>query len=255
MDRGAEMNVALEGTQAVTEGLDQALREIGRTDLMVILGDTRADLVKQLRRSGDQSVVVLAETLRLKRSTVRCNLESLLADGLVSRKADGISGPGRPKYLYRLTPTAEALFPTLYSFLSKQLLRLATSDKVYSREEIVNLLAEPWRSITPPRLGDGDIAGRVDEAVNRLNEVGVLADAITSPDDSYVVSVYHCPLVDVIGESSVVCHAVLMGMAEAFADVDMHRVEQTGEDGLCGGQCAYFIRRVEAKAAPGEMSA
>jgi len=251
------MNVGLEGSQAVAGGLDQTLKEIGRTDLVVILGDTRADLVKQLRRAGDQSVVALSEKLRLKRSTVRCNLESLLAEGLVSRKPDGISGPGRPKYLYRLTPTAEALFPTLYSFLSRQLLRLAGSGKAYSREELVDLLAEPWRSVMPPRIGDADLPGRVAEAASRLSAVGVLADSSTSPDDSFVVSVYHCPLVDVIGESSVVCHAVLQSMAEAFADTDLqfHRVEQTGEDGLCGGQCAYFIRRADSKAAVVEMSA
>lgn len=237
----------------MTEGFEQALKEIGRTDLVVILGDTRADLVKQLRRSGDQSVVALAETLRLKRSTVRCNLESLLADGLVSRKADGISGPGRPKYLYRLTPTAEALFPTLYAFLSRQLLRLTTSGKAYSREEVVDFLAEPWRNVTPPRIGDPDLAGRVEEVADRLSEVGVLADASVaegSNQDEFVVSIYHCPLVDVIGESSVVCHAVLQSMAEAFADTSIHRVEQTGEDGLCGGQCAYFIRRADSKGAP-----
>lgn len=249
------MNVGLESTRVAPEGLDQTLTEIGQTNLVVILGDTRADLVKQLRRSGDQSVVALAEVLRLKRSTVRCNLESLLADGLVSRKPDGISGPGRPKYLYRLTPTAEALFPTLYSFLSRQLLRLATSGKAYSREEVVDFLAEPWRGVMPPRLGDGDLAGRVDEAANRLSKVGVLADSIVSPDDSFVVSVYHCPIVDVIGESSVVCHAVLQSMTEAFADVDIHRVEKTGEDGLCGGQCAYFIRRADSKGANAELSA
>ncbi len=247
------MNVALESSRA--EGLNQLLKDGGRTDLVVILGDTRADLVKQLRRAGDQSVVALAEALRLKRSTVRCNLESLLADGLVSRKPDGISGPGRPKYLYRLTSTAEALFPTLYSFLSRQLLRLAGSEKAYSREELIDLLAEPWRNVTPPRIGDPDLAGRVEEAASRLSDVGVLADPIVSSDDSFAVSVYHCPLVDVIGESSVVCHAVLQSLAEAFADVDIHRVEQPGEDGLCGGQCAYFIRRIDSKATDTAMTA
>jgi len=230
----------------VTQTLDHPVTQ-DRTDLVSVLGESRAEILKQLRRAGDQSVIALAQSLRIKQSTVRCNLEAMLADGLVLRKPDGITGPGRPKYLYRLSPAGMALFPTLYSFLARQLLRMSESGKSHTRAELVESLAEPWRSVTPPRLGDPDLGGRVTEAASRLDEVGVLTDTTAAPGDDFTVSVYHCPMVDVIGESPVACHALLQGVTEAFADVDVRHTEQAGEDGLCAGQCAFFIRPLQAE--------
>src|SRR5512146_30945 len=81
---------------------------------------TRGQIVMWLRR-GSRTVNDLAAELGLTDNGVRAHLAGLERDGLVEQ--EGVRrGIGKPAYVYRLTPEADALFPKAYAYLAGLLL-------------------------------------------------------------------------------------------------------------------------------------
>src|SRR3954465_5639547 len=74
----------------------------------------RRGILFALKKRGQARADELAAHLGITPSAVRQHLTGLLADGLVTFEEQR-GGPGRPKHVYRLTPTADALFPRTYS--------------------------------------------------------------------------------------------------------------------------------------------
>ena len=78
-------------------------------------GSTRGRMVTLLRPRG-LTVDELAAEVGLTNNGVRAHLATLERDGLVTQQGSvrSSSGGGKPAYVYRLTPEAEALFPKAY---------------------------------------------------------------------------------------------------------------------------------------------
>src|SRR5690606_34427811 len=76
--------------------------------------DTRTALIHEIKQVGECTVEHLSECLRITPTAVRQHLGALERDGLVSRTKAAPSGVGRPGYVYRLTASAQDLFPTSY---------------------------------------------------------------------------------------------------------------------------------------------
>src|SRR5205085_7023583 len=80
-----------------------------------------------LKKRGEASAEELAKELGITASGTRQHLALMLAEGLVQLRE--IKGqPGRPKHRYRLTETADALFPRRYSDLTNDFLQYAADE-------------------------------------------------------------------------------------------------------------------------------
>ena len=85
---------------------------------------TRQQILDYLRQHGEGSVRELGAFLELTPTGVRQHLAILEREGFVlSRELRG--HVGRPALTYRLTPTAEALYPKSYGELASALLESA----------------------------------------------------------------------------------------------------------------------------------
>ncbi|WP_225826635.1 helix-turn-helix transcriptional regulator [Streptomyces naphthomycinicus] len=81
-------------------------------------------------------VAEAAERMGLHPNTVRFHLDALVADGLVERRAEAPSGPGRPRTVYAVRPGMDRGGARDYRLLARMLLsRWAAADPAEARAE------------------------------------------------------------------------------------------------------------------------
>src|SRR5512142_79919 len=165
---------------------------------------TRGQIVMWLRR-GSRTVNDLAEVLGLTDNGVRAHLAGLERDGLVEQ--EGVRrGIGKPAYVYRLTPEADALFPKAYAFLAGLLLeelRARTGDEGFPAA-----LHELGRR-TGEAVGvqGSDAVERLGGALAVLATLGGEAD-VTRQNGRSEVCAHGCALSAVVSEEPRVCGLV-----------------------------------------------
>src|SRR5215212_10622187 len=173
-------------------------------------GSTRGRMVTLLRPRG-LTVDELAAEVGLTNNGVRAHLTTLERDGLVTQQGSvrSSSGGGKPAYVYRLTPEAEALFPKAYEPVLGRLLDVLS--EVLGPEKSEALLRGVGRRIAEERgAPDGGVRARLEEAVAVLNELGGLAE-LEEHDEGFVIRGYGCPLAGVTPDHPEACR-----MAEAL---------------------------------------
>ena len=190
-------------------------------------GSTRGRMVTLLRRRG-LTVDELAAEVGLTNNGVRAHLTTLERDGLVTQQGSvrSSSGGGKPAYVYRLTPEAEALFPKAYEPVLGRLLDVLSEG--LGPEESEALLREVGRRIAEGRkVPDGGVRVRLEEAVATLNELGGLAE-LEEQDGGFLIRGYSCPLVAVTPDHPEVCRMAETLISElAAAPVREHCDRET----------------------------
>jgi predicted ArsR family transcriptional regulator len=167
-------------------------------------GSTRGRMVTLLRRRG-LTVDELAAEVGLTNNGVRAHLATLERDGLVTQRGSVRSsgGGGKPAFVYRLTPEAEALFPKGYEPVLGRLLDVLSEG--LGPEQSEALLREVGRRIAEGRkIPDGGVRARLEEAVATVNELGDLAE-LEEHDGGFLIRGYSCPLVAVTPDHPEVC--------------------------------------------------
>ena len=167
-------------------------------------GSTRGRIVTLLRRRG-LTVDELAAEVSLTNNGVRAHLATLERDGLVTQRGSvrSSSGGGKPAYVYRLTPEAEALFPKAYEPVLGRLLDVLSGE--LAPEESEAMLREVGRRMAEGRtVSDGGRRARLEEAVATLNALGGLAE-LEEHDGGFLIRGYSCPLGAVTPDHPEVC--------------------------------------------------
>ena len=167
-------------------------------------GSTRGRMVTLLRRRG-LTVDELAAEVGLTNNGVRAHLATLERDGLVTQRGSvrSSSGGGKPAYIYRLTPEAEALFPKAYEPVLGRLLDVLSGG--LGPEEAEAMLREVGRRMAEGRtISDGGVRARLEEAVATLNALGGLAE-LEEHDGGFLIRGYSCPLGAVTPDHPEVC--------------------------------------------------
>ena len=167
-------------------------------------GSTRGRMVTLLRPRG-LTVDELAAEVGLTNNGVRAHLATLERDGLVTQQGSvrSSSGGGKPAYVYRLTPEAEALFPKAYEPVLDRLLDVLFEGLGPEKSEA--LLREVGRRIAEGRkVPDGGVRARLEEAVATLNELGGLAE-LEEHDGGFLIQGYSCPLAALTPDHPEVC--------------------------------------------------
>ncbi|MFR9787520.1 helix-turn-helix transcriptional regulator [Streptomyces sp. MB22_4] len=96
-------------------------------------------------------VTETAERLGVHPNTVRFHLDALVADGLVERRAEAPTGPGRPRTVYAVRPGMDRGGARGYLLLARMLLsRWALADPDRAREEAMETGREWGRFLVDP---------------------------------------------------------------------------------------------------------
>jgi DeoR family transcriptional regulator, suf operon transcriptional repressor len=215
---------------------------VGRTGL-------RGAILLELKRAHRSTAKDLASRLNVSLNAVRHHLKELEAQALVEyeRRHQGV---GAPAFAYRLTPTAEALFPRRYEATLNELL-----DHVVEREGragAVSVLEARYATLT--RRLQGEFAGvapteRMAAVARLLTEEGYMAEA-TATTSSGILVEHNCAIQAVAERFPEICAAEARFLAAVLgAEVDRQKHILSG----CSA-CEYRVRFTssEEKAAPDE---
>jgi DeoR family suf operon transcriptional repressor len=198
----------------------------------------RQEILNILKQQGEATVDELATMLELTPVTVRHHLDILRAEGLVEAPAvRRRHGPGRPQYVYTLTPESASLFPQRYDVLANELLDeiKSTMDRDQVRG-IFDHIVERRLENAPALNGGQPPEEKMDALVHYLSDKGFIAEW-EREDGKCVLYASNCPYQNVAAEHPEICavdHLVL----ERMTGTDVHCVRRITEGAY---SCIYEI--------------
>lgn len=165
---------------------------------------TRGHVVLLLR-TGEATVTDLADELDLTKNAVRAHLSTLERDGLVvqSGKRPGLR---KPELTYRLTETADDLFPQAYDLLFNRL--VAVLRRRLPEDELEKLMDEVGDDLAETNVGSSiehkSLRERAMLAIEILESLGGLAELVET-DDGFLIRGFSCPLSKAVQEHPDAC--------------------------------------------------
>jgi DeoR family suf operon transcriptional repressor len=204
----------------------------------------RDAILVELKRGRGSTAKDLASKLNVSLNAVRHHLKELETQALIEyeRRHQGV---GAPAFVYRLTPTAEALFPRRYEATLNELL-----DHVVEREGragAVSVLEARYATLT--RRLQGELAGagpteRLAAVARLLTEEGYMAEASATTNNGILVE-HNCAVQAVAERFPEICAAEARFLA-AVLDAEVDRQEHI----LSGcSACEYRVRFTPPSAA------
>lgn len=184
-------------------------------------------------------VEALAAAVGVTVSGARQHLNALERDGLVAYR-EAREGPGRPRFHYRLTAAADALYPRAYAELTNELLEYVEDS---DPELLASLFARRGRrrlERARARLaGLPDLGARVAEMARILDEDGYLAASEAAPDGSFRLTEHNCAVLGVAMRYGHACSSEIEFIRAALPDAEVERVAHMVAGAFV---CAYSIR-------------
>lgn len=217
---------------------------MGDNELNTAVGDqlqpTRRRIVLALKQHGGLTAAELAEMLGITSMGVRRHLATLERDHLV--RYDLVQrGKGRPSYVYRLSPEADALFPKNYAALAKELLGYVSDMEGDARViHLFDLRAQRRIRSAQARLDGRPLVERVAGLAEILEGEGYLAEWQQVDADTFLLTEHNCAVHEVASEYCAACTSELTFLSAVLPDAEITR-----EHHLMGGdlECMYRIRR------------
>jgi DeoR family suf operon transcriptional repressor len=198
----------------------------------------RQEILNILKQQGEATVDELATMLELTPVTVRHHLDILRAEGLVEAPAvRRRHGPGRPQYVYTLTPESANLFPQRYDVLANELLDEIKS--AMNRDQVRGIFDHivERRLKDAPLLDGTRLAGeKMDALVRYLSDKGFIAEWERT-NGKWFLYASNCPYQNVAAEHPEICavdHLVLQRMT----GTDVHCVRRITDGAY---SCIYEI--------------
>lgn len=208
---------------------------------------TRQKIIKYLRQHGEATVDELSQALdNLTAVTVRHHLDVLRSQELVSApEVLHRNSPGRPKYVYRLTQKAEAMFPKNLASLTDHLL-LELKDALDDRQvdAIFDGIAERMASGMEPGPTDEPFEVRLARVVDHLNERGYDAHVEEYPD-GVVLHTLSCPYKGVVESHNDLCVLDARYLSHLLG-APLRRLTYKQDD---APSCSYLVLRSETEKA------
>jgi predicted ArsR family transcriptional regulator len=190
-----------------------------------------------LKRAGEASTERLSEFTGITPSGARQHLTALEQDGFITHRNDR-DGRGRPRKIYRLTASGDALFPRAYIELTNELLE-------YVEDEDPDLLGRIFdrrgaRRLERARLRTQELPfpERVAEIARILDEDGYLADFVAQDDGTFLIREHNCAVLAVAERYGHACSTELTFLQALLPDAEVIRVAHR----IAGGHiCAYHV--------------
>ena len=189
------------------------------------LPPARREVVLALRRAGEARAGDLSGDLDISVGAVRQQLTALHSDGLIARRSQ-VTGPGRPKHFYTLTPAAEALFRHDCDLVTRSLAEFLTSEAPEVLERFIDLGVGRWESLIPPAASDTAVAlkARIQVVARWLDGEGFMPE-VRPARDGYDVVLHNCPVLALASGTPTLCARTSDGLGKVMHDCDMSRPE------------------------------
>lgn len=116
-----------------------------------------------------------------------------------------IKGVGRPKIAYRLTSTAQSIFPQSYHNLLSDV--LATIKETSGNKMLEEIFRYRNRAILAEKkklMPRGKAVFKLDAMLEMLNEEGYLTEKVID-GENYIMRIYHCPIIEISRDYSQPC--------------------------------------------------
>ncbi len=159
---------------------------------------TRRHILEILKDRKEATIDEIVEALskrigKITAVTVRHHLEILRGDGLVAAPTvRRRSAPGRPQYVYSLTPQAADYFPNNYQGLASGLLSQIKDQLPPAQvNKILDGLASSMAG--DAMIPDAPLDVRLDHVVTYLNGNGYAASWHQTESGEHILSVSNCP--------------------------------------------------------------
>ena len=159
---------------------------------------TRRHILEILKDRKEATIDEIVEALsnrigKITAVTVRHHLEILRGDGLVAAPTvRRRSAPGRPQYVYSLTPQAADYFPNNYQGLASGLLAQIKDQLPPAQvNKILDGLASSMAG--DAMIPDAPLDVRLDHVVTYLNSNGYAASWHQTESGEHILSVSNCP--------------------------------------------------------------
>ncbi|MGH2734743.1 MAG: helix-turn-helix transcriptional regulator [Actinomycetota bacterium] len=200
---------------------------------------TKRALLNVLKKRGEMTTEDLSTSLQMTVSGVRQQLTGLQRDGLVAFEEER-SGPGRPRYRYKLTPAADALYPRAYAEITNELLEYVEDADPELLEAIFRKRRQRRIDRARARMGGKDFAARVEELARILDEDGYLADASKTEDGAWLVTEHNCAIFGVAMRYGLACSSEIEFIRATLPDAGIERISH-----MVAGEhhCSYRIEQ------------
>jgi DeoR family transcriptional regulator, suf operon transcriptional repressor len=198
---------------------------------------TKRALLNNLKKRGDLSAEELAGALDMTVSGVRQQLSGLQRDGLVA--FDEVrSGPGRPRYVYRLTSAAYGLYPRAYAEITNELLEYVEDADPELLEAIFAKRRERRIERAQARMAKKAFPQQVQELTKILDEDGYLADYTELDDGTWLVTEHNCAIFGVAMRYGQACSSEIEFIRTVLSKAQVDRVSH-----MIAGEhhCSYRI--------------
>lgn len=211
---------------------------MAETATLASLPTTRRLILVSLKKRGEARAEELASDLSVTASAVRQHLAGLVANGfVVHREVKG--SPGRPKHLYHLTETAEALFPKTYSDLTNEVLSIVEHESPALLQTVFDRRRDRRIENATLRLSDKTSAKeRVAEIASILDEDGYLAEWEQLDENTFRVTEHNCAVLGVAARYRQACSSEIEFLRAALPEADIERTSHmmAGEH-----RCSYLV--------------
>jgi predicted ArsR family transcriptional regulator len=207
--------------------------------LDLLQSETKRRLLELMKRRGEITLDDAMEEIDRARATLRDHLNQLGRDGLVARRTQK-QGRGRPSMCYRMTPSAERLFPgqegSLFADFLTHLQEQGHEDLI---EDFFDSFWEARLDKVKQRLSEPLETAGVHQIVETLEEVlredGFMPD-VHVEDDRVVVEECNCPFARIVEATDLPCAS-----ETCFYEALFGRVERTRHIPSGDTACAYEL--------------
>lgn len=215
-----------------------SLETVGQASAAIrSLPDGRRRIVSALKRQGELDAGAIALAVAMTPSGVRQHMTALIRDDLICFRTEP-AGPGRPRYVYRLTEAGDALFPRRYADLTNELLGYLADEDPELLRRIFERRAERRLADARRRTGGLDLAERVAEIAAILDDDGYLADWVRQDDGTFLIREHNCAVLNVALRFGHACGTELQFLRALLPDATVQRVAHR----VAGHHaCAYLV--------------
>jgi DeoR family suf operon transcriptional repressor len=198
------------------------------TATLASLPTTRREILTTLKECGAARAEELASALGITVSAIRQHLAALDAGGLVShREIKG--GPGRPKFVFHLTPAAEGLFPQAYGELANDLLDIIQTEDPHLASRVLSRLAERNLGIDQNKFHGQAYPERLRNVMGVLDERGFLSKLETHEDGSFVITLHNCTVLSVAQNFPLFCAGHIAALQNVLPEIQFTQVSRMRE--------------------------
>jgi predicted ArsR family transcriptional regulator len=216
------------------------------------LGPTRARVLALLQDAGEpMTAAAAAARLGLHVNSARFHLDGLTEDGLVRRRREERTTPGRPKVLYAAAAAAPGVAHRSYRLLA-DILTSMLADQLPDPAASAELAGQAWGrylSPAPEPFERPDESEALDTLVGALDTMGFDSHVVAEPD-SLRLEVSHCPFLEVAeGHDHLVC-SVHLGLIRGVLEQTRAPVAADSLEPLVEpSRCIAHLRRAPEAAA------